>query len=247
MTNPVARVRNDLANNLATWYPLLVACEVPTPRTKILRAPAGLIDLLDGRPPADYKEFLARLARAASEVGGWPIFLRTGHGSGKHYWNKTCFVPKPDDLNAHVRELVEWSECVDLVGLPVDTWAVREFLILDTHFTAFSGDMPIAIEVRVFVGQGTVRCWHPYWPEEAFDDYVPAPLEIGPLLEAMNKVAEADAPIFLAMATKIARLFGEWSVDFCRLKSGEWSVTDMATAADSYHWPSCPNAPESER
>lgn len=243
----LTRSRNDLANNLATWYPLLVACEVPTPRTKILRAPAGLIDILDGAPPPGYKEFLARLARAAQEVGDWPIFLRTGHGSGKHYWSKTCFVTRPAVLDAHVRELVEWSALVDLMGLPVDTWVVREFLTLDSRFTAFLGAMPIATEVRVFLAHGGVACWHPYWPEAVFDEQVDGPVEVWrPHLADMQRLAATEAREFLTIAERVARLFGEWSVDLCRLKSGEWYVTDMATAADSYHWPSCPNAPETE-
>jgi hypothetical protein len=32
---------------------------------------------------------------------------------------------------------------------------------------------------------------------------------------------------------------GRWSVDFCQDVHGKWWLPDMATAADSFHWPGC--------
>src|SRR3990167_2427173 len=154
-------------NDLAAWYPLLVTTGVPTPRTRLVRTRVELLDLCDGKTPAGFDGFIAKLRVAADSLGGAPIFLRTGHTSQKHGWRKTCYVADLDALPRHVAELTEFSAIADMLGLPTESWVGREFLELDARFVAFDG-MPVAAERRFFVAGGRVVCHHPYWPEHVF-------------------------------------------------------------------------------
>lgn len=162
---------------LSYWFPKLLAASVPVPRTEIVRTETPLVELLDGREPDGFKALLDRLHAAALAVGGYPVFLRTGHGSGKHDWPQTCHVPARADLRRHVANLVAWGHLVDLLGLPTAVWAVREYVALDAGFTAFGG-LPVARERRYFIAGGQVLCHHPYWPADAIREgtgYGPPP------------------------------------------------------------------------
>lgn len=117
--------------------------------------------------PKGWPEFLTRL-EAAGDLIGWPVFLRTGQGSGKHQWKRTCYVQDAGELPYHVAALVEWSHLVDMLGLPTYVWAVRELLPVEPICTLPRyGDMPLTKESRVFVRDGKVLCSHSYWPEGA--------------------------------------------------------------------------------
>ena len=231
-------------NDLASWYPLLLATGAPTPRTIIVRARHDLERLLDGGPDAtyadgildDHRAFVARMTKAA-EVFGFPCFLRTGHGADKHSYRRTCRLECADNIESHVMALVEWSACASLVSLPTATWAVREWLDLDAAFTAFDG-LPIATEVRAFIGGGAMRCWHGYWPVTALTGRteISDPAWRAHLARA-RRTAEREQKEWRPMVETIAAAFGSWSVDLCRTRKGVWYVTDMARAEDSYHGP----------
>jgi hypothetical protein len=71
--------------------------------------------------------FFEELRLATLDIG-FPCFLRTDHTSAKHSWNETCFVESFSNLGQHVFNIAEFSEIADMIGLPWDTWVVREFL-----------------------------------------------------------------------------------------------------------------------
>lgn len=224
------------ANDMRSWYPLLVAAGLRTPKTRIVTTGAELIRIIDGESPPGFDVFAAALKVAAQTIG-YPCFLRTGQGSGKHFWRNTCFVASEAVILQHVVELVEWSECQSLQGLPTSTWAVRKLLDLDAPFLAYHG-MPVATEARVFINKGTVQCWHPYWPEDAVEQGKPE----GEWREALKQSYELinkEQEAFLVPARRLAEFFGHWSVDFARTKTGDWYALDMAMAVTSFHWPAC--------
>jgi len=244
-------------NCLSYWFPKLEAAGVPVPRTKIVRMPKeavgsvwAALDGKDGTPEetAAMQAFMAEL-RAAAQEFDLPLFLRTGHGSGKHDWKNTCFVTDLDMLPTHVSRLVEWSEMVDMMGLPWDVWAVREFLpVAPVAVLPAYANMPVNREFRFFVRDGKVVCGHNYWPIEAIRE------GLGPAggheagaderatmiyaalcrTEPMSEIADA-ARIAGQVATAIP---GAWSVDVLETQRG-WYVTDMAEARKSFHWPGC--------
>lgn len=226
--------------DLAEWYPLLVTAGIPTPATEIVRTELDLTPLLDGEEPAGFAAFLASLAAAAERIG-YPVFLRTGYGSGKHDWLKTCLVPTSEDLSQHVFALLEWSNLVDLFGLPTDTWVVRELLATEAAFTAFRG-MPITRERRYFVRDDEILGYHPYWPPETINS--PSAPDWRTRLEALNEMSPEEVATLSELARRVSRAVpGAWSVDFLWVPSRGWLCIDMAHAEASFCWTEHPNAP----
>ena len=242
-------------NCLSFWFPKLEAAGLPVPKTVILRSP-DLLPLLDGMCPKGYGDFWVATKRAAEAIGGFPVFLRTGQGSGKHDWKRTCYVPSLDELSSHVAALVEWSEIVDFMGLAHDVWAIRELLPTSPVCTLPRyGNMPLCCEFRCFVRDAEVLCVHPYWPWESVEHGFPFKPEKGwdddpehdvpPGMrgkwEHIVSLGPEDAEAVRNLASQAGEAVGgEWSVDILDTQRG-WYVTDMAEAAQSWHWPDCPH------
>ena len=224
-------------NSISYWFPILeLAIPECIPKTEIIHSP-NLLALLDGKMPEGWEGFINQL-RAVGERVGYPCFLRTGHTSGKHFWQRTCCVTGPDQIGAHVSELVEFSEGCSLVGLPHNIWAVREWLRGPVIGVAPAyGNMPVRREFRIFIRDGKVQCGHPYWPIEALLQGGCSEETIAQV-ESMN-VFGADREEVLALVLLVAAAFpGYWSVD-CLWTDRGWMVTDMARGQDSWHWPEC--------
>lgn len=228
---------------LSYWFPLIEAAGLPAPKTLITTMPREAMEAIfpafDGLEPkaehlTAHLAFVDKLIEMGREVG-FPCFLRTDHTSGKHEWERTCYVNSEADMRNHVFSIIEYSEMCSLVGVPWGTWVVREFLPTMPLGTCPNyGNMPLCREFRFFVGDGEVRCWHPYWPLESleqggadtslFDRLSAAPEDYKSLHELAHRTARA--------------LEGSWSVDILETKRG-WYVTDMAEAHKSFHWEGC--------
>lgn len=173
-------------NCISYWLPRLESAGLPVPRTAIVHAP-DLTYLLDAdvrlTPEQQDAEgdFFDALEEAASLVAPEPgaaFFLRTGHGAGKHSWDRTCRVRCLDAIPEHVAALVEWSETACFMGaLPYRVWAVREMLPTTPlmHCPRY-GNMPVTREWRCFVRGAEVCCVHPYWPRRALEEGFPEKL-----------------------------------------------------------------------
>jgi hypothetical protein len=236
-------------NDLAYWFPRLEAAGVPVPRRHLVRTGVELMELPDGCLPAGHAELMEALARAVASVGGPPAFLRTGHGSGKHQWARTCCVRALGNLAAHVAELVDWSATVDFLGLPTSTWAVRELLDARAPFTAFEG-LPIARERRYFFRDGKVQCHHPYFPEGALEEGNPSTPKWRTLLHQLNKEPQTEVALLSRLTAHVARHFeGAWSLDWLLVPrpAPNWYAIDMAEAGRSFHWPECAHCPPEQR
>jgi len=224
-------------NCLSYWFPRIQAAGLPVPKTTIIQTPCELVNLLDGVTPDGFHEFV-REVMTAGEAMGWPIFLRTGHISGKHDWCQTCYVPRLSEVAQHIFRLVEYSNMVDLMGLPTDVWAVRELLETNHQFHAFRG-MPIGREFRAFVRDDRVQCIHPYWPKDSIRN--PGTEDWEDKLDRMSTRDALDTEIISGLSTRAALAIGsgDWSVDCLQLASGDWIVIDMEDADRSYHWEEC--------
>lgn len=225
-------------NCLSYWFPILERAGLPVPRTRIIRATGDLTPLLDGDPVAlpAFEALCRAIASAAHEMGGYPVFLRTGHGSGKHNWRDTCHVPEAAVIGQHVGALVEWSALVDLMGLPTEVWAVREMLPTIAVGTAYHG-MPVCREIRCFVTDGEVRCTHPYWPPESLAQGR-CVLDLASFAR-LYTFDEREAQTVRDLASEAGHaLGGSWSIDVLDTRRG-WFITDVAEAGRSYHWPGC--------
>lgn len=234
---------------LSYWFPKIEAAGVPVPKTIIIPMPqevqSYIIETLDGQTVGQglSESFLSELTEAAGKIG-LPCFLRTDHTSGKHQWDKTCFVKDAEDIPLHVLELVEFSECCGIIGLPWGVWVIRELLpTLPVGVCPRYGNMPICKEFRFFVDDGKVRCFHPYWPLESLER---GGMEISDseiqqrFYSELCAVEDEDYLRWLASAAGSA-VGGSWSVDILKTKRG-WFVTDMAEAERSFHWEGCEHA-----
>jgi hypothetical protein len=229
---------------LSYWFPLIEKAGLPVPKTKIVRmskdAQASIWEGFDGKPGTGAENpFMEELTAAAVELG-FPVFLRTDHTSGKHEWDRCCFLKSADDVRQHVFNLAEHSVMAGIMGLPWDTWVVREFLpTMPLGVCPYYGNMPVCREFRYFVDDDHVKCGHPYWPREALEQGgADKSLDYDKLCHMIN----GSEPNALAKAAGCA-VGGAWSVDILETKRG-WFVTDMAEASKSFHWPECPYAGE---
>jgi len=223
-------------NCLSYWFPLLWEAGLPVPRTRIVKTTSDLDTLLDGVTPPGYPEFLGKLGAACAQIG-YPVFLRTGHVSGKHNWKHCCYVREKTYLRHHITALVEWSSIVDIMGLPTNVWAAREMLPTEPlGVLPLYGDMPACREFRCFVRRGTLKCLHPYWPLEAL-------LQGGGterMYERLADISPEETQSCIELAEAAGRVVeGEWSVDILFTRRGPY-ITDMALAKDSFHWDDCP-------
>lgn len=213
--------------------------------------------LLDGGKESDLLQQFANRIYGSGKAMGFPFFLRTGQTSYKHRWERTCRVARDSDVAMHIIDLVEFSECCDIIGLPWHVWAVREMLptkplaILPRY-----GNFPLVPEVRCFVGNGKVKCYHPYWPKRAITEGgCTDPRVIEKSMDSVSFVNKYVSPLndhWYAIASDVAKAFADdddFSVDliptqtvcdeFDEYNCG-WYVTDMALANRSFHWEGCP-------
>jgi hypothetical protein len=145
---------------LSYWFPKLVEAGLPVPRTKIIKmsleAQKVIWGWFDGEDAhtGDEEAFFEELRLATLDIG-FPCFLRTDHTSGKHAWEDTCFVESFSNLKQHVFNIAEFSEIADMIGMPWDTWVVREFLpTIPVGVCPRYGNMPVCREFRYFIEDG---------------------------------------------------------------------------------------------
>lgn len=230
----VGKARED-RNCLSYWFPALLGAGIPVPRTTMITTALPLDLMLDGEHIPGFDDFLAGLIIAARNLGGPPVFLRTGHTSGKHQWRETCYVAEVGTLASHVYRLVEHSALADIMGLPTEVWAVREFLSTVPAFHAFEG-LPITRERRYFVRDGAVEDHGAYWPADAVEHTADVADWLG-RLAAINDEPASEVAELSALSAKVGRVLpGYWSVDWLHTTDRGWVCTDMAEGDRSWHW-----------
>lgn len=138
--------RLEEESSLLHWWPRTKDSGVPVPRTVVVEVEHDtLLGILDGAPlPAA----VGRVIKEAGKLLGYPLFLRTDQASAKHDWQNGSFVSNEESLFQHIVNVVEFNVMASIIGLPMKAIVLREFLELDTRFTAFHGNMPVAAERR---------------------------------------------------------------------------------------------------
>jgi len=231
-------------NSLLYWFPIIKDLPIPIPKTTWVKIPYGVfceyMDLDTNKRPkiADYTEEIISKARGI----GYPIFLRTDQASGKHSWEKSCYVEREEDLFKHVWEVVEFNFIADIFGLQCEALVFREYIPMASEFTAFWGKLPISPERRYFIRDGKVECHHPYWIEDAIDKSGFPPFMVGwrQVLTKMNEESDEEVDLLTMYSDLVAGILdGYWSVDFCKARDGRWILIDLAEGDKSYH-PECP-------
>ena len=228
-------------NSMLYWYPKIKDLDIPQPKTIIIKVnPKVAFDVIDGKgtyPEVD--KFIE-----AIKLLGLPVFIRTDQMSGKHEWNQTCYfdapVPSHSSLLGHIYHLVEATMGCDVIGRPINAFCFREYIPMDSKYTAFWGDMPVNPERRYFVENGKALCHHVYWTKDSIIN--PSAKNWEELSEEMNTQTSYEIDLLTAYAIMVSTEFeGFWSVDFCRAKDGRWILIDMAVGENSWHSKDCPN------
>ena len=234
---------------LSYWFPLIQAAGLPVPRTRSVKMPEAAMRFVSesfedpdadlNKAPAEFDAWAAEMKAAGSEIG-FPCFLRSDHTSGKHEWERTCCVPSADAIVRHALNIAYYSECASLIGLPWDSWAVREMLPTEPLglCRGFS-NMPVCREFRFFVDGAKTICVHPYWPERALRQGRVDPIDYAALCDL--NFGDRSHLRDLASAAGAA-VGGYWSVDILETSRG-WVVIDMAEGEKSFHWDGCLKAP----
>jgi len=229
------------SSSLLYWYPKIKDLPIPQPRTIIYEIPKKYIDeniwINYDTVWKFLREHEERLKECARKIG-YPLFVRTDLASGKHSWNRTCYVEKEDELIKHIFNVIDFNMCADFFGLPFRAIVFREFIEGECYFKAFSGDMPVNKEVRVFIKDGKVLCHHFYWIEEAIEKTSYKPKNWKELLNKAKQLSKEDIDTILKYAGMVAKVIsGYWSVDFMKAKNGKWYLIDMALGKESWHPP----------
>jgi len=218
------------------WWPRVKDLGIPLPKTEIVEVLYDdLVGLLDGERLSPQDE--QRLIEAGGKIG-YPLFLRTDMASAKHQWERTCFVPKAEDLFKHIWALIDQTLASGMFGeLDPSALVFRELLTLNSFFTAFSG-LPISVERRYFVRDGSVECHHPYWIHDAIEHSWRQPSEPDwrERLAALNKESAEEIELLTGYATKIGGVLkGYWSIDFAEARDHTWYLIDLAVGERSWH------------
>jgi len=219
-------------NDITFWYPRLARLNFPMPKTIIVHTNCDLEEMLDGKNPNGFKEFIEDLKTAINRIG-LPCFLRTGMASNKWDWESSCFITDLKKLPQHIFNIVEFSAIATIDRfMSCDFWAVRELIKTKPYFYYFK-NMPITKERRFFVRNGKIECSHPYWDVENLFKGIEKEK-----LEELNKFSIKDQNQLNEMAQYITDTFqGYWSCDFLQDIDGKWWMTDMAIGEKSFHQP----------
>jgi len=225
------------------WWSKVKDLDIPIPKTIMVRHEGAFKGKLsyspiDGKPDQYFLDMLEGVKKAAKEIG-YPVFIRSDELSNKHEWKDSCYVENEDQLYSHICNILEFTAMSfgpNFYGI-----AVREFLDLTWRFTSHGGKMPVAREFRMFVRDGELECWHPYWPPRAILE--PSIENWYPVLKEMQTLTQVELEHVGDIAETVGKAVGGyWSIDLCQTKKGEWYMTDIALGEESYHWATCPHA-----
>lgn len=223
------------------WYPIIKDLPIPKPKTTWVEIPFEVFEEYAYMEPRGKEPRIVKygpnILTKAKEIG-YPLFLRTDLASGKHSWEKSCYVEKEEDLFKHIWEVVEFNFIADIIGLPCEALVFREYIPMASQFTAFWGKLPISPERRYFIRDGKIECHHPYWFEGAIEKSGFPPLTFGwkKILEEMNKEPDEEVDLLTMYSDLVARVLdGYWSVDFCKARDGRWILIDLAEGEKSWH------------
>lgn len=239
-----AQRSEDTPTHMRYWLPKIIEAGLPSPKTILLEmsdeAVRDLWTMFDGKEAGPAWAEFVETAKVHSDEIGYPLFLRSAYFSGKHEWDRNCFVRERDKLGDHMASIAYMSECFGVgmgtVRTSWKTWALRELLpTVPVGKCPNYDNMPVCKEFRFFATDGTVQCWHPYWPMHSLER---GGCEISP--EAFAALCTPDnLPELMAMAETASRVCGgAWSVDLLSTERG-WFLTDMAEARTSWHWEDC--------
>jgi len=226
------------------WYPL-VKDHLPCPKTESITFPDDILNEFQGAcydcgDPDIIKKYLEKIYEIADRIG-YPLFMRSDQGSGKHDWKDTCYVGCKKELLRNIFHLFQWHEIAGIMGLSYKSLYFRELLDIKPMFYAFWGNMPIGLERRLFVRDGKVLCIHPYWEETAIirSHQCPLPTDWKDIIARSCVIGDEKRQLVEYGETFSRLVPGYWSVDFIMDRQGKWWFIDAARGELSWHPEPC--------
>ncbi len=233
-------------SSLLYWFPKVKDLGIPIPRTKIVPLTQEEIKSYRecGGDTIRFPRLNQQVRQVIEQNFSLPVFIRTDEYSGKHSWNKTCFLDDLNNLERNLANLLGDSMTVNFLGpLPLQAIVVRQFIKMDTRFNAFSGNMPVNPERRYFVRDKVIECHHPYWIEDAVKKGTQEsmlPKNWRKIVGELNCETEKEVRLLTSYSSRVAKIVpGYWSIDFCKAKYRTWYLIDMAEGEKSWHPSSC--------
>jgi len=225
-------------NSMFYWYDKIKDLPIAQPKTALYKFTGPELEYLaEEMVPLSISENVQGIVK---EIG-FPLFMRTDFSSCKHGWKKTCYVESIEVLQRHILELLTNSMMQGWMSYQDTGLVFREFLQLQTGFTAFRGDFPVNRERRYFIKDGKVQCHHPYWYPGAIDGHTKTE-GWKETVDLLNFETPSEVEILTEYAERVGEVMkGYWSVDFAKGAGAEspWYLIDMAEGEKSFHWLEC--------
>ena len=73
----------------------------------------------------EMKRLVDEADKAAQQVGGYPVFLRSDETSHKHEWIESCYVTSKTQIANSVANILEFTEMTMMLGF--NGIIIREF------------------------------------------------------------------------------------------------------------------------
>lgn len=141
------------------------------------------------------------------QFGTAPVIVKDYVKSRKHEWNEACFIPNASDAEKVAQIVNRFIELQDddLQGGLV----FREFVEFEPIGVHLKSGMPLTLEFRLFVFDGSVISGSPYW--EGQDSTVEPPIE-----HFKNLLRDVRSRFF--------------TCDVARTKDGNWMIVELGDA-----------------
>ena len=158
--------------------------------------------------PYDANVTMARVMAILTPFGDQPVILKDYVKSRKHEWHEACYIPAASD-RAVVERVV--NRFIELQAEDLSEGLVfREYVPFQPIGSHTKSDMPLTMEFRCFVLDGTVVATSAYWDEGAYTAVKP------------------PAHLFADILSQVQSRF--FTMDIAQLTDGMWMIVELGDA-----------------
>ncbi|MBA3471594.1 MAG: ATP-grasp domain-containing protein [Herpetosiphonaceae bacterium] len=158
--------------------------------------------------PYDASVTIDQVMALLAPFGDRPVILKDYVKSRKHEWHEACYIPSASDRRAVERVVRRF---VGLQGTDLNEGLVfREYRSFEPIGSHRQSGMPLTLEFRCFVLDGSVLATSAYWEEGADSAITPPAALFAPLLAQVQ-----------------SRFF---TLDIARQMDGTWLVVELGDA-----------------
>ena len=209
---------HDFVSSMLNWWPPLSKSDIPLPETHIIE----VTKTEEGRPDIDAA--ISDVARAFEALSTEKAFIRSDKKSASFInEGSTLFSTNPD----HIEDVLECLVMSHVIGaMKLSGLAVREWLPVDSYGESYG--RLIAPEVRVYLEDGDIQCYH----NRVTEDDLSSSFDSTATLRDIEEVIESEWETIQTYADAVGEIepfnTSGWVIDFLRTTDGEWYLTDAA-------------------